>query len=176
MQPSLKVNNDLSNLGMSKSHLKLQKEGDHPPLSPKEIWLRKEKQLKMKGVILLISTQLFWLLLFSASDTEAPIIENKIQLESEHQLIKLPSVIYSQIPSQGQKIAVTLVQKGTKKTIPAYLRSIEEDPMGESGIKALLEVPQNQLHYIKNHPKTWQVFPPMGKQVQKQRSIYEINF
>ncbi len=176
MQPSLKVNSDLSSLGMSKPHLKLQRNGDAPTLSPKELWQKKEKELKIKGLILLIVTQLFWVMILFSEDQVAPLQTTQTKVEEGHELIKLPATIYSQVPREGKKIAVTLFQKGSSKTIAAFLRGFDEDPIGDSGVKAILEVPQNQLHFIKSNTRSWQVFPPMMKQVQKQRSIYEINF
>jgi hypothetical protein len=97
-------------------------------------------------------------------------------VEKNHELLKLPAKIFSQIPKEGQKIAVTLFRLGSQRTIAAFLRGYEEDPLGESGIKAILEIPKNQLHHIKNYHKLWQVFPPMVKHAQHTRSIHEINF
>ncbi len=179
MKSNLKVQSSLSTLGIDKpktSHLKLTQEGDSN-LSPKEIWQRKEKQLKLKGLILLLLTQLFWVIVFLSDDAPVSIKAPQVGIEKDHELIKLSASISSQLPKPGTKVAATLFREGSPKTIAVFLRGYEEDPIGQSGVKAILEVPKDQLHFIKNYQHTWQVFPPMTKSVQNhKRSIYEINF
>ena len=169
MKPTLKVHNDLSTLGTNNVQ-------SLNPLSPKEIWLKKEKELKLKGVILIFLTQVFWLIIFFAGDNTPAVSTPTLGIEESHEIIKLPAEIYIQAPRQGQKVAVSLFQEGSERMINGYLRGHEEDPLGDSGIKAILEIPSQKLHLIKNQKKTWKVFPPMITKHQNQRSIYEINF
>ncbi len=179
MKSNLKVKSDLSSLGMNSSSniSPLRPEKEQSQLSPKELWQKKEKELKIKGFILILLTQLFWLTLLLSEEEKAQVTQpKKLQVESGYQLIKLPAVIYAEIPSKGNKTAISLFKEGSSHTISAYLRGTEEDPIGESGVKAILEVPQNQLHLVKNNTKAWQIFPPMVKQAQSKRNIYEVNF
>ena len=179
MKSNLKVQSNLSTLGINKpkpGHLKLTHERE-VNLSPKEIWQRKEKQLKLKGLMLLLLTQLFWVIIFLSDDDPVRIQAPKLGIEKGHELIKLSASISSQLPEPGNKTQATLFREGSPRTIAVLLRGYEEDPLGQTGIKAILEVPKDQLHFIKNYKHTWQVFPPMTKSVQNhKRSIYEINF
>ncbi|MAF77145.1 MAG: hypothetical protein CME60_03225 [Halobacteriovoraceae bacterium] len=186
------VQNSLSSLGidkrdslnnpLKKNHKTTERFPSHgqlnssPPLSPKEIWIKKEKALKLKGLILLLLTHMFWILLYTTQETDSPISRPQATVEKEHELIKLPARIYSQLPREGEKIAVTIFIDRGKKPIPALLRGWEEDPLGESGTKAILEVPKTELNTIKNYDQTWLVFPPMQIKTTQKRSIYEINF
>ncbi len=179
MKSNLKVQSSLSTLGIDKpksTHLRLTQEKD-ANLSPKEIWQRKEKQLKLKGLMLLLLTQLFWVIVFVSDEAPVSIQTPQLRMEKGHELIKLSASISSQLPGPGEKMPATLFREGSSRTIAVFLRGYEEDPLGLSGVKAILEVPRDQLHFIKNYNHTWQVFPPMTKSVQNhKRSIYEINF
>jgi hypothetical protein len=167
MKPILKAQSNLSILGTNNKQ----------DLSPKELWLKKEKQLKLKGSFILILSQLFWLFIFLGQDSSLPMATSpEISKEVGFELIKLPAVIYSQIPERGQKISVSLVREGSGQIIPAFLRGHEEDPLSMSGVKAILEIPQEVLPLIKNYKKEWKVYPPMKNQNQNIRSVHEINF
>lgn len=186
MKSTTKAHSDLSSLGMNKvSHLPNSRDKTRDSqelkmrenLSPKEQWQQKEKQLKLKGLLLLLLTQLFWLLIVFGEDDTQTIHQPKNSIQKDHELIKLPARVYSQIPKKGEKVAVSIFINRSKKNISAYLRGLEEDPFGSSGTKALLEVPKDQLNYIKNNDQIWLVFPPMQTTTQtSKRSIYEIDF
>ncbi len=170
MTLSLKAQNNSSSLGMNNIT-------PHSLLSPKEEWMKKERALKFKGLTLLVLTHIFWILIFFTQE-ERPISDETkvIPIEENHELVKIPATIFSQIPQKGQKAEVSIFQEGSDKSIRAFLRGYEEDAIGESGIKAVLEVPNHQLHLITNQKKIWKVFPPITSKVQTKRNIYEIDF
>ena len=148
------------------------------PLSPKERWEKKEKELKTKGLILIFFSNLFWFVVFTFPSLEDSDQTQTYQaIAKDHEQIKLPAILFASLPQKGQKAPVSIFREGAERILEGYLRGLEQDPLGMSGIKVIVEVHQKDLSYIKETGGTWNVFPPMNKELNPgQRKIHEISF
>jgi hypothetical protein len=86
---------------------------------------------------------------------------------------------YATTPPKGSKVKVSLFQENQVIVISAYLRGIDDDPLGPTGTKGILEVHQSSLNAIKKARGPWQIYPPMetaNNQIKRKKKPYEVLF
>jgi hypothetical protein len=146
-------------------------------LSPKELWEKKEKAYRLKFVLLFILSHILWLLgsLESDSDQSMPV---EVSVEKGFTIVQLPAWNYGAQPKDGQKIKVSLFGPVKSQFINGHLRALVDDPLGPTGSKAILEVPQSSLSLIKKESGPWTIYPPLeaSHQNTQTRSPYEISW
>ncbi|MCF8059362.1 MAG: hypothetical protein K9K67_08700 [Bacteriovoracaceae bacterium] len=118
-------------------------------------------------------SQFFWFTLL-LNPAELP-KEQVVPIEKDHQVLQLPIWNYATLPKKGEKLKVSLFQDNQKTVISGYLREIHEDPLGPTGTKGIIEIPQKYLTVLKSARGPWQIYPPMD-QVSSRRKVYEVIF
>ena len=74
--------------------------------TPREKWLKKEKNLKIKFFIILILTHSLWI--FSTPLEKEVITTKELKVSEGNQIIKVPSTIMTTLPQIGKKKKVSL--------------------------------------------------------------------
>ncbi len=146
-------------------------------LSPKEVWKKKEKAYRLKFVVLFILSHLIWLLgsLGNEEELSHPV---EVSVEKGFTIVQLPAWNYGAEPKKGQKIKVSLFGPQKNQFINGHLREFIDDPLGPTGSKAVLEIPQASLNLIKKEAGPWSLYPPLeaSQQQNQRRSPYEISW
>tara|TARA_Y100000590_G_C15204011_1_gene819849 strand:+ start:279 stop:626 length:348 start_codon:yes stop_codon:yes gene_type:complete len=111
------------------------------------------------------------------SQEATPEKQKLIQVEAEHRILRIPVFNFAALPPPNEKEKVSVFNERKGKVVKAYLRKLEEDPLGPTGSLAVLEVPVKSLEVFKKSKGPWQVYPPLDEKInQKHKGIYEINF
>ncbi len=147
-------------------------------LSPKEAFLLREKSLKLKMGLFIALNNFIWIFIFLTPQEVEP-LHAPLPISANHEIIKLPAQIFSESPSTGKKIHVLLKHSSSNFRTSGYLRLVENDPYGETGIKATLEIPKENLQKLNRLTSYWLIYP-FFKQVKskptQQKVIREIIF
>lgn len=130
------------------------------PQSPKEQWEEKLKAFKIKFLILFVLSHLLWLL-NSFGDSGETVIPREAPVRNGHTIVQLPAWNYGEVPPKGSKIEISLFGPEQGQVINGYLRGLVDDPLGETGSKAIIEVPHKELLTIKNAKGPWSIYPSL---------------
>lgn len=145
-------------------------------IAPSEIFKKREKIIHLKWILIFLSSHLFSLLVFSL-DSETQVTRLISPIESGHQVVHLPVWNFSPLPEEGTKVPVSLFHEESSQTLRAYLRGIDEDPLGATGKKAKLELSARDLIKLKNKKTPWQVYPVMGEDEKgRSQNVFEVRF
>lgn len=145
--------------------------------SPREKWESQHKAFKIKFILIFVFSHLLWLLMSLDKEQEesfpreAPINEN-------HAIVHLPAWNYGDVPNIGKKNEISLIGPRSHQMINGYLRGLKEDPLGQTGTKAILEIPKKDLVEIKNTQGPWSIYPSLNDSFSHQstKAPYEISW
>jgi hypothetical protein len=131
--------------------------------TPRQEWLKKEKELKVKFYILFFLSHMLWPLALYTQDTpDVPAISVQ-SIEKGHYMIQVPAQVLTTSPAQGEKIAVSVVYNNKIIFKNAYLHETLNSQTSPTGVSAKLEIPQSQVYLLKNlKQKILEVLPPIN--------------
>lgn len=145
--------------------------------SPKELWEGKLKAFKIKFFLFFILSHLLWVMgtLENGHEEFSP---KEAPISKGHTIVQLPAWNYGESPRKGKKIEVSLFGPDRNQIINGHLRGLMEDPLGETGSKAIVEVLHRDLLTIKNAKGPWSIYPSLKNSFSQKLSKdpYEISW
>lgn len=130
--------------------------------TPRQEWLKKEKQLKIKFYLLFFLSHALWpLSLYTSEPTQKPLVINQ-QLEENHYMIQVPANVLTTKPKSGKKIAVSVIFQNNIIFQSAYLHAVVSSQNSPTGVTAKLEIPKSEVYLLKNlRHKILEILPPI---------------
>jgi hypothetical protein len=150
-----------------------------PDLSPKEVFLLREKGFKIKMGVLLILNNLFWLTIFFTPEEE---IRSKkpLPVKAGYEIVKLPAQIFTETPHEGKRLHVTLKHHSSSFKTHGYLRDVLSDAYGATGSKIVVEIQKKDLEKLNSLNSYWLVYPFFKQKekviTKKTRRLHEVIF
>ncbi len=147
--------------------------------TPRQEWLKKEKELKAKFYILFILSHILWPLGLYTQESPQIVPALEQALEKGYYMIQVPAQVLTTSPRRGQKIAVSVVYNNNVIFKNAYLHETISSQVSPTGISAKLEIPKSQVYLLKNlQQKILEVLPPLNNlkttSLKKRRGPHEI--
>lgn len=100
-----------------------------------------------------------------------------LQIKEGYQVLNLPVLNFSNPPSKGQKLEVSIFNEEKGVSLKGFLRNIQEDSLGPTGKKAEIEISQDDLSKVKKAKGVWLVYPLIRESSSKRKEeVYEIRF
>lgn len=160
--------------------LKLLKDrsGSSTPLSPREVFLKREKSLRFKMGMTFGLNNFIWIII-TLMPQEARPIPKALPNEKGHEVVKLPAQVFSEEPSKNKKVHVILKHSKSSFQTSGHLRSIDDDPYGETGRRVTIEIPTKDLQKLNSLTSFWLVYPYFKNKEPKEirkRTIREVIF
>lgn len=152
--------------------------GSSTPLSPREVFHQKEKSLRFKMGVIFGLNNFIWILITLLPHETKP-IPKSLPNEKGHEVVKLPAQIFSKEPTRKQKVHVILKHSKSSFQTSGHLRSIDDDPYGETGRRATIEIPTKDLQKLNSLTSFWLVYPYFKNKEAKairKRTIREVIF
>jgi hypothetical protein len=148
-------------------------------LSPKEVFLLREKGLRLKVGILFIINNIIWLAITLVPE---PVVEKErpLPVKDGYEIVKLPAQIFTETPGLRERIHITLKHHSNNFKTQGYLRAIVTDPYGTTGSKAIVEIQKSDLEKLNSLNSYWLVYPFFKQQQKvksrKKRRLHEVIF
>lgn len=164
---------------LEKGGISLNKKDQSILSTPRQEWLQKEKQLKLKFYLVFFLSHALWPLSLLTQDPVRPLTVVKQQLEKNYDMIEVPANVLTIKPSQGKKLAVSVTYQNNIIFQTAFLHSVNSSQNSPTGLTAKLEIPKSEVYLLKNlKHKILEVLPPIKilntSLLKKKRGPHEI--